>query len=96
MSIATQSASYKKGHVMTDAPSLTGDDVRNVVAFFASIPMQMSLEEWQEPSRTLLHAADEIDRLRAELTDLNEGRRVVLPKSKEHAQAMHLGATKLL
>lgn len=54
---------------MSDAPKLTGDDVRKVVAFLASVPMQISLEAWQEPSRTLLHAADEIDRLRERLAD---------------------------
>jgi hypothetical protein len=51
---------------------ITGDDIREIVAFLASLDMHTSLEAWQYPGQTLLRAADDIDRLRTlEARDAN-------------------------
>lgn len=54
--------------------------------------------EMEQPCSCVVDGAaiDEIMRLRAELADLNEGRRVVLPKNKQHAGVMHLLAERWL
>lgn len=46
---------------------MNAETIRDAVAELAATPMQMPMERWNVVSNMLLSAADEIDRLRAQI-----------------------------